>query len=272
MAIPYPSISFEAALEDLRSWDWEHGDLKQLLSRLGTALPEYFKQNNLGGIDLQQVPSELEKLIRFLWTHHPRLSSYFEVGVGKFGNFLVLNESWKAKGIRPSLCVADNFSQDNEEQKRRFEFVKQHYSVESFIGNTASDEFERFLTGRSFEVILIDGDHSFSGCMSDLITCYKHLQPGGTLIMHDITSGSCPGVQAVFTFAKKYFESSETFSDSSTCGLGILMRPKFDAIPDSHVLLASWRYAAKQMCVALSDLAKRVERKIGRFWNHREFQ
>jgi hypothetical protein len=91
--------------------------------------------------------------------------------------------------------------------------------------DTGKPEFSDWLKDRYFDVILVDGDHSFEGCLWDFIQCIKCLKKDGWIILHDITSDACPGVGEVFDFGQRYFSKSYIYSHSRTCGIGVLEGP-----------------------------------------------
>lgn len=56
------------------------------------------------------------------------------------------------------------------------------------------------------DILFIDGDHSYNGCMNDLLTWYDHLAVGGHLIVHDCYSGSLGVQDAVLDFWNRHSE------------------------------------------------------------------
>ena len=167
---------------------------------------------------------------------------------------MLLNESWRARGIRPKLFVADNFCYTPQEQKERFEWVRRQHELEAFLGDTRTPAFRDFLGASRFEVIFIDGDHSFKGCLGDFISTYPHLEENGSMIFHDIVSTACPGVGEVFEIAKRYFSEHETFVDSTTCGIGVLRGKKCRAISELTRLRLRFNHA-------LCGIPRRLQRR-----------
>jgi predicted O-methyltransferase YrrM len=265
----YPHLEFAEAWTRLQQFDWSDPEIEEFLGRCGTSLPDYFRQSHTGGLDLQQVPSEFAKLIRYIWREHPALEDYIEIGIGKGGSFMVLVQALRSKGINPSLVVADNLSYATEPQRERLNFLQAHYKLEAFIGDTSRPEFQNFLTGRTFDLIFIDGDHSFQGCLSDFVLMLSRLKPGGSMVFHDIASGSCPGVGDVFAFARKFFRHSELFVDSGSCGIGVLRGPLCASIPHGALTRLKVQQLARDVARAsLSLITKwsgRVSRKLGKF-------
>lgn len=84
-----------------------------------------------------------------------------------------------------------------------------------------------------YNIIFIDGDHSYEGVRKDFERAAQLLAPGGLIIMHDVMSGAGqPGVQRMWATIR-----SETSFDAfvldtepqglaagTSCGLGLLRR------------------------------------------------
>lgn len=58
---------------------------------------------------------------------------------------------------------------------------------------------ERFAE-KTFDVVFIDGDHSYEGCLADLRATLPLVKPGGKIIGHDYAPYSMPVVNAVQEF------------------------------------------------------------------------
>ncbi|WP_426957489.1 class I SAM-dependent methyltransferase [Muricoccus radiodurans] len=54
-----------------------------------------------------------------------------------------------------------------------------------------------------YDLLFIDGDHSYEGCTADLETWYPALQPGGHVILHDSYRGS-PVMDAAIDFLERH--------------------------------------------------------------------
>ena len=82
------------------------------------------------------------------------------------------------------------------------------------------DSFE-YLTNckEKFDIIFIDGDHSYEGVKKDYDNSLPLLNNNGYIIFHDIASRGCPGVVRIWDEIKN--EKSIEFVDSDTCGIGI---------------------------------------------------
>jgi predicted O-methyltransferase YrrM len=50
----------------------------------------------------------------------------------------------------------------------------------------------------AFDLILVDGDHSYEGGMADLENTWPLVKPGGCIVFHDITHPAHPDLLACF--------------------------------------------------------------------------
>ena len=62
----------------------------------------------------------------------------------------------------------------------------------SLIRQSSAEAAERF-ERESLDLVLVDGNHSYSHALFDLTTWWEKLKPGGTMLLHDL-SGRFPGV------------------------------------------------------------------------------
>lgn len=80
---------------------------------------------------------------------------------------------------------------------RHFDLVKVKYKVgvdpaapeREDMARIPSDEFfakRQPAKTWSWDLIFIDGDHTYAQCARDLVNAWKHLTPGGVIVMHDI--------------------------------------------------------------------------------------
>lgn len=60
------------------------------------------------------------------------------------------------------------------------------YSGEARFIVEESKHLAEYVAGTQFDLILIDGDHSYEGCRCDIFTCYRLLAPGGVLLIDDL--------------------------------------------------------------------------------------
>lgn len=65
-----------------------------------------------------------------------------------------------------------------------------------FIKDTTAGYFKKLsATPVEYDLLFIDGDHSYEGCMADMQDYASLLMPGGYMVMHDYISPKYPGVK-----------------------------------------------------------------------------
>lgn len=227
----YPEKSFDKALEYLKNAPLgPSSQIKDTIIELGSISPEYFKNKYKGGLELQQVPDELDQLSRALIQKYSgNKINYLEIGVGSCGTLIFLTYLFKKNNIEASLYAIDNLNHYHmglfENQKSRIKWCQDNIGLNFYNMDTGKPEFSDWLKNKSFDVILVDGDHSFEGCLWDFTQCVRSLKNDGWIILHDITSDACPGVREVFELNKNVFKKSYIYSNSTTCGIGVLEGP-----------------------------------------------
>lgn len=93
--------------------------------------------------------------------------TYLEIGVYDGINFMNVDYSEKI-GIDPS-------------------FAKLHTSARPYCVRMNSDEFFNSIpTDQLFDIIFIDGDHTYEQVVKDIANSKKHLSVNGVIIMHDV--------------------------------------------------------------------------------------
>ena len=72
-------------------------------------------------------------------------------------------------------------------------------NVDLIVGDSQRGEFPEI---GAYDLLFVDGDHSYEGCMADLEKHFPGLEPGGHLVLHDCYAGLA--VQpAVFDFVAR---------------------------------------------------------------------
>jgi hypothetical protein len=68
-------------------------------------------------------------------------------------------------------------------------------NVSYVVDSSASAAVKALIETRTWDLVLIDGDHSFRGCLQDFISVRNYAK---RIALHDIISDSCPGVRGVW--------------------------------------------------------------------------
>jgi glycosyltransferase involved in cell wall biosynthesis/SAM-dependent methyltransferase len=83
---------------------------------------------------------------------------------------------------------------------------------------------------QEFDLINIDGDHSYDGAKLDLEIAFAHLAPGGALLFDDIRHNGCPELGPLWNEFKAKFPDYIFIEDYSGTGTGIGFKPPFTKI------------------------------------------
>jgi len=162
--------------------------LKNEILDLGSDSLEVFGGKFEGGINLQQRIDEIVDLLMFL-IENTEFVDFLEIGAASGGNTFVFNKYLNIV----STCIVD----DNKHPKHglRPENLKD-IEYDEFIGNSQSKEAIEYVRnkGMLFDIIFIDGDHSYNGVKLDTINYIEYLKTGGYVIYHDTVTQNCPGV------------------------------------------------------------------------------
>jgi len=77
--------------------------------------------------------------------------------------------------------------------------------------------------GRPFDLIHVDGDHSYEGCMHDMKICWPAVAPGGVMVVDDCTYLPGP-VRAVRDFAGTVMGASRIYLEKSPTGSMVFVK------------------------------------------------
>jgi len=156
--------------------------------------------DNGGGFLIWQYPNQFSKYLCLL--KEQKIQSYIEIGCRWGGTFVLTTEFLKkfndvTKSIAVDIidspvlnyCILDKETQ----------FLKL---------NSQSEQFKNYMKNNYFDLIFIDGDHSYTGVKND----YEISKNSGKiLVFHDIVSDVCPGVVEFWNELKKNEQDSYDF-------------------------------------------------------------
>jgi len=200
----------ESKLEDLRNANY----LENLIIKLGfnneilREQPKIVKENG-GGLLIWQYPNQFSKYLCLL--REQKIESYIEIGCRWGGTFVLTNEYLKMfNNMDKSVAVdiinspVSNYCASNQETL----FIK---------ANSQSREFVHYMNNNHFDLIFIDGDHSYAGVRND----YEISKNSGKIfVFHDIINDMCPGVVQFWNELKRngkdtynFFEFVEQYED-----------------------------------------------------------
>jgi hypothetical protein len=183
--------------------------------------------DNPGGLHIWQYPNQFSKYIVFMKQY--AISSYIEIGCRRGGTFILTTEYLKIfnEEINSVAVDIEDFPSINE-------YVKLNHNTKFMKINSQSQEFKEMMNTNKYDVIFIDGDHSYEGVTSDYNTCKES---GSIFVFHDISSYACPGVVKFWNqlkFREKdeydFFEFTEQYDEvynkthSIFLGIGVAVK------------------------------------------------
>jgi hypothetical protein len=92
----------------------------------------------------------------------------------------------------------------------------------AFLNGNSRDTIPALMPGQAeaFDLVLVDGDHSYHGGMSDLENTWPLVRPGCCVVFHDIFHPAHTDLKACFdAFALKHGAISEVINDDYGAGI-----------------------------------------------------
>jgi hypothetical protein len=166
----------------------DQSHIEELMLRLGMNVekpdeqPEIVNQNG-GGLYIWQYPNQFSNYL--LQLNKYKIESFMEIGCRWGGTFILTTEFLKKTNhLKKSLAI-----DIIDSPVRKYCALDSHSDF--VMSNSSSSEFKEMMNGKQFDMIFIDGDHSYLGVSTDFYTCK---QMSEIFVFHDIASDACPGV------------------------------------------------------------------------------
>ncbi len=180
----------------------------------------------VGGIHSQQIPDEIAPLIFdiigwvFLEMPPKRM---LEIGTASGASSFIFNHFFNLDHI---TIIDDNKHKNHIYRKD----ILNGINYVEFIGDSHSNDALDFVKGldMAYDIILIDGDHSYNGVKRDMEMYYQFSDYMSWIILHDIIA--CPGVKqflnelmgtAFYQYDIAYKKSYESKKHNPPLGLGL---------------------------------------------------
>lgn len=159
---------------------------------------------NVGGLRLQQYPNQLARFWR--WIGSRNIQRYLEIGVANGGTFMATVEYLRRvnHGRFERGIACDPIPPGDD---------LRHYCDNGadciyYQMSSHGPEFEDAIRGQTFDLVLIDGDHSEAAATADY-----HLVRGRSryIAFHDLFNSGCPGVAKTFAKAAHDYPRGAVF-------------------------------------------------------------
>lgn len=151
------------------------------------------------GIDSWQYPNQFSKYLHYL--SKQQIESYVEIGCHKGGTFIITVEYLnRFHPIKRCLAV------DNWPREIINEYVKLRPEVTYLTTSSQSPDFVKEYQQHQWDLVLIDGDHSYKGASQD----FDLVKDRARLIaFHDIVNSLCPGTQQIWADMKAKYPADQ---------------------------------------------------------------
>lgn len=106
-----------------------------------------------------------------------QFKSYLEIGVGN-GRVFHQVRAWRKVAVDPVMNV-DESARQQARRRRPLNLLNCYHKV------TSDDYFSRLGKGKIFDLVFIDGLHTYAQCLRDCENALRHLAPGGMILLHD---------------------------------------------------------------------------------------
>ena len=187
------------------------------VERAGSDDVGYFGGLYEGGLQIQQRPTELARLVCLLAGYSP-FANYLEIGTAAGGTTRFLTE-WLA--IHRTAII-----DDGKHRKHPVWLAQNRRGISNlseYVGDSHSPEARAFLQGlaRSFDLVGIDGDHSYAGVRADWDLVEPFLAAHAIVWFHDIRA--CDGVARCWG---ELCRSHTVLLETDELGIGVLRRDR----------------------------------------------
>lgn len=172
------------------------------------------------GLRIWQYPNQFEPYMSWLASQAGSINSYLEIGTRHGGTFVTQVETLRRLNPAFNRAVA-------------VDLIEQPSLLESYEyrqQDSGSESFRQWIDGEFFDVVFVDGDHSYGGVANDAAVTIDRCN---IQIFHDISSHACVDVPRfwrehreachsthdVLEFTAQYEEVAGDF-----LGIGVLVR------------------------------------------------
>ena len=172
------------------------------------------------GLRIWQYPNQFEPYMAWLVSQAGSINSYLEIGTRHGGTFVTQVETLRRLNPAFNRAVAV----DLIEQPSLLEFYEYRQQ------DSGSESFRQWIDGEFFDVVFVDGDHSYEGVKDDAKATVGRCN---IQVFHDISSDSCPQVRQYWVEHQKKYAKTHDFLEfvdqyesvnGSFLGIGVAVR------------------------------------------------
>ncbi len=218
---------------NLRAWPvamlpWKRRQLRAGLARCQTFDQLFtFAGTALRGGALQNI-KEISAAIDYIRSENPR--NFCEIGTANGGANLLVSHSLASIEL---IIGIDLFIMNRSALRLLLRPSQQiHLLNGSSYEPRTFQRVRSLLTGRTIDLLFIDGDHRYQGVKQDFLLYSQLVRDGGLIMFHDIipdhasrygrSSMNCAGdVPRLWNQLKMHFRYQEFFRDPAQDGLGL---------------------------------------------------
>jgi len=210
---------------------------RRVLNTISQLTKDYWLERNIEmfKVAVDSNASWFETLSFLNWyAANLKPSNYLEVGVRRgisLAQVLVQSPETKVYGFdiwTPEYAGVPNPGPDFVVSELKKLGVKNPPTL--IVGNS-HETLPRFWSDphnpQQFDLILVDGDHTYKGAKKDLEICFAHLAPGGALSFDDIQHPSHPWLKDLWEEYKNKFADYIFIENLQGCGTGVAFKPPF---------------------------------------------
>ncbi|MEY4334643.1 MAG: hypothetical protein RLZZ196_3393 [Bacteroidota bacterium] len=184
-------------------------------------------------LKIWQYPNQFSKYMIQLCSYADKINSYLEIGCRHGGTYILTTEFLKCINKNFSKSVAIDIIDPNESLKI---YTSCTDGVEFKNINSGSSDFKNYISNNFFDLIFIDGDHSYEFVKNDaeITRDFCNIQ-----VFHDIVNDACPGVGVYWNEIKDSYSRIYNFYDfidqydsvsGTYLGIGMAVRKKWITI------------------------------------------
>lgn len=186
------------------------------------------------GLRIWQYPNQFSKYLILLSNYSKKINNYLEIGSRHGGTFVLTSEYIKA--LNEKMIEATAVDLISEPPLISDYKNKSKLNINYLNINSQSLDFIDWLNGKFYDLILIDGDHSYEGVKKDAENTRElcNIQ-----VFHDITNDACLGVSEYWNELKNKHSDTYDFHEftdqydsvnGTFLGIGVAIRKKWITI------------------------------------------